>query len=92
LKPESGKTEKVSFISAVKYKDGIFDRNSFIHVNEVRYGGLDEVFTHVPGWDIALSQVETYFRVVFHSRDNILKTQDPNYRCLECFSGLNPQC
>lgn len=79
-------------MSAVKYKDGIFDGNSFIHLNEVCYWGLDGVFTHVPGWDVALSQVETYFRVVFHSRDKVLKKQDPNDRCLECFSGLDPQC
>lgn len=79
-------------MSAVKYNDGIFDVNSFIHVNEVHYWGLDELFTHAPGWDVALSQVGTYFRVVFHSRDKVLKKQDPNYRCLERFSGLNPQC
>lgn len=51
-------------MSAVKYKVGIFNRNCFIHVNKVHYCGLDEVFTHVLGWDVALSQVETYFRVV----------------------------
>lgn len=79
-------------MSAVKYKDVIFDRNSFIHVNEVHYWGLDEVFTHVLGWDVALSQVETYFSIVFHSRGKVLKKQDPNYHCLEGFSGLNPQC
>lgn len=60
-------------MSAMKYKDGIFDRNSFIPVYEVHYWGLDEVFTHVLGWDVALSQVETYLRVGFHSRDKVLK-------------------
>lgn len=73
MKSESGKTKKVSFMSAVKYKDGIFDRNSFIHVNEVHFWGLDEIFTHVPGRDVALSQVESYVRGVFHSRDKVPK-------------------
>lgn len=66
LKSESGKTKKVSLMSAVKYKYGIFDRNNFISVNEVHYQWLGKVLTHVQGWDVALTQLETYLRVVFH--------------------------
>lgn len=40
----------------VKYRDGISARNTFIHVNEVLYWGLYEVFTHVLGWVVALSR------------------------------------
>lgn len=36
-------------MSAVKYKDDLFDRNSFIHVNEDHYLEFDEVLTHVLG-------------------------------------------
>lgn len=44
------------FMMTVKYRDGIFARNTFILVNEVHYQGLYEVFTHVLGWDVALSR------------------------------------
>lgn len=91
MESESGKTKKVSLMSAVKYKCGIFDRNNFISVNEVHYQWLGKVLTHVQGWDVALTQLETYFRIVFH-RALKKKKQNPNYHCLECFSGLNPQC
>lgn len=38
---------KVSFMFAVKYIQGIFDKNNFIHFKEFHYWWLGEEFTHV---------------------------------------------
>lgn len=72
-------------MSPMKYKDGIFDRSNFIPVNEVHYQWLGKVLTHVQGRDVALTQLETYFRIVFHSRERVLKKTEsklPLFRVL----------